>query len=159
MRSLPERDLKFSGSLDNRCRGYSGCWLRLNSSGADVRFLRNCNCGFAACYAPAAVEALAGVKLIMALRPTKRVVRQNPSMAPLHLQQSPLTPLRCAARNSGQWLCGGCYHCHLHCQFGITPLLWKTGEKSHQHRLYCPNHGACSAYVPRHQAEHGCVGF
>lgn len=58
-----------SSSLNNRCRRYSGCWLRLNSFDADVRFLRNCNCGFAACRNPSAVEALAGVKTTTALRP------------------------------------------------------------------------------------------
>jgi hypothetical protein len=60
----------FSGSLDNnRCRGHSGCWLPLNPVDADVCFLCNCNCGFAACHAPATVEALAGVKPTTTLRP------------------------------------------------------------------------------------------
>jgi hypothetical protein len=59
----------FSGNINNRWRGDSGCWLPLNPVDADVCFLRNCNCGFAACYAPAAVEALAGVKTTTALRP------------------------------------------------------------------------------------------
>ena len=44
----------FSGCFNNMgWSGYSGCWLRLNPSDADVRFLRNSNCGLAACCAPA----------------------------------------------------------------------------------------------------------
>lgn len=58
-----------SGGFNNIWSGYSGCWLGLNSFNADVRLLRNCNCGFVACCNPAAVEALAGVELIKALWP------------------------------------------------------------------------------------------